>query len=147
VIIEQAWQDRRIRKIVDGLIERSMSGEAEWQIFSGQTSARRIASPGKPDGFSYSTDSATVVVGSSDGDGASPYYLNIIDSAGILVESVSAPSTPRTRRMPDGSLQRQERSPEETEFGQLLRELYERARRNALKTDDVLDALVDELSS
>lgn len=146
MIIEDAWNDERIKKIVEGLLQRSETGEAEWQIFSGQTSVRR-AGTGKPDGFSYSTDSATVVVGSSDGDGASPYYLNIIDSAGVLVENISVPSPVRSVRMPDGTLQRQERSPEETQFVRLLRELYKRARRKALKTDDVLDALAQELGS
>ena len=106
----------------------------------------RRSQTAKPDGFAYSTDSATVVIGSADGDGASPYYLNILDSGGIVVESFDIFPPLRTVRAPDGTIARPQRSPEERDFLRLVKELYELARRKALKTDEVLDALVNELN-
>jgi hypothetical protein len=146
MIIDQPWADPRIQRIVRGLLARSQAGEIEWQQFvnSARGGSSRT-SRGKPDGYSYSTDSATVVVGSADGDGQLPLYMDVLDSSGTTVESVETPPRQRLVRNSEGIATREPAPSEVLEFIDNVRELYTIARRRGLRTDEVLDQLALEL--
>jgi hypothetical protein len=147
VVIEDAWKDPRVQQIVTGLLARSRRGELGWQIFKSKPGTL-MADPendSEPDGFSYSTESATVVIGTVDGDGVAPFYLEVLDSAGIVVESVTIFPPIRTVRDESGNMTRPKRSPEERDFLVKVREIYSIARRRALRTDEVLDTLATDL--
>ena len=96
---EANWSDPRISRIVNGLLNRSGKRKIDWQPFTiGQRSMiSRRSRTGRPDGFSFSTENSTVVVGSVDGDGQSPFYIEILDSSGTAVESINVGRTRRVR--------------------------------------------------
>ncbi len=69
---------------------------------------------------------AVSALGTRDNDGAAPYYLQVVDPDGSIVETV------RTNEN-DGLADR------------LLPMLYEAARRNALNIDQVVDDILKDL--
>jgi hypothetical protein len=147
MIIEEPWNDERLQRIISNLLERSRNRGVDWQRF--QTSGRsvpgrdrRSSVPTRPDAYAYSTPTATVVVGSSDGDGQNPFYLQILDSDGTTVESFAVPFSdlrPSTGEEPP------EIPRDALDMEDRVRDLYMLARRGALRTDSVLDDLAAEL--
>jgi hypothetical protein len=145
-IEETNWSDPRIGRIVDGLLSRTKKGATDWQPFTigSRSMIARRSRTGRADGFSYSTENSTVVVGSVDGDGQSPLYIEILDSSGTSVESITVGRTRRVRNE-EGFTVQEPAPPDEIALHDRVLELYIIARRTALKTDQVLDQLANDL--
>ncbi|MCD9198030.1 hypothetical protein [Aeromicrobium wangtongii] len=93
------------------------------------TQTRQIAwkETGQNDVFVHPAASASVVVGSRDGDGDLPMFVRILDEDGDLVDELSTENT------------------EHAEWFDELRRLHVLAKRSATDADRVLDALLAEL--
>lgn len=85
--------------------------------------------------FLYSGSSSGVLLYSQDDDGKMPFVLDILDSTGNVVDTVRSHGrgTYTGRYEPIGT------------SGRALAALYERVRRQALRVDDRIEQLLDEL--
>jgi hypothetical protein len=108
--------DQGLVVLVRRLVELSRSGRVRWQL----------AEDDRDDSFTYVGPSGAVTVYARDRDGRDPYVLTIRDADGRLVERVDHRWEP-----PGGDAD--------------LHELYRIARRQALRADAVIEALLRDL--
>ena len=80
--------------------------------------------------FVHTRSAGTVIIESRDRDGSFPYRLTILDPDGTAVEQLNT-SPPRASFV--------------TEWDDTLSDLYEAARRQAFKVDEVLHNFLDDL--
>jgi hypothetical protein len=82
------------------------------------------------DVYSWSSVEGSINVGSRDGDGAPPYQLVVYNGRGEAVDELTSELLRNDQPAP---------------WNDDLRELYRSARRNALRADDVIEALIGAL--
>jgi hypothetical protein len=99
------------KSLVTMLRRQTEGGRRDWEQGSAETE------------FVFVHDSGSVIIASVDRDGAPPFELRVLDSAGVIVE-----------RYETGDLGAEG-------FGHL----YEAARRSSVKASSVVEALVREL--
>jgi hypothetical protein len=111
--------DERLAGLVARLAELTHGGQVGWEL----------AEADRDDSFTYATPAGAVIVFSRDNDGRDPYVLTIRDAHGRLVERVELRWSSA-----DGHL-----------YG-LVDRLYRAARRQVLRTDEVIEALLRDLA-
>src|SRR5947207_3346592 len=112
----------RLITLAETLVAKTNSGSIRWTwAADGQDSLA----------FRYETGNATVVSETVDHDGLAPYRLSILNREGIEVEALEWASA-------SGANFQAVRD--------LLTNLYDAARRNALDSDSVIKDLFDDLS-
>ena len=114
--------DPRIVQAATLILKRTRAGLIQWEI----PIRTRF------DVFEYSTPRSTFRIGSVDGDSSAPYFIEVYDVEGIKVDEVS--------RVTDSF------DPDIAALYKTVDSLYALARRNALKTDEVLDDLLRDLA-
>ena len=107
----------KIMQVVNRLISLTRQRRIHWE------------EAGRPDTFAFSTASSSVTVGTTDGDGAHPMFVNILDKQGDIVD--------RLTTTVDRDYWR--------EWFDVVGELHTLARRSATDADKVIDALLAEL--
>jgi hypothetical protein len=107
----------RLIALCERLAEATLAGATEWR-------------DGEDDHFLWASSEGRVSVGARDRDGQPPYELAIFNPTGDKVEelesALSEEDTPAAWNPP-------------------LAELYRVARRNALRADEIIDALMNAL--
>ncbi|TYK53023.1 hypothetical protein [Actinomadura decatromicini] len=140
--MEEPWGNSQIVRIIERLLKRTKAGSVEWNVIVPRSAGRR----GR-DGFGYSTSSASVIIGSVDGDGRPPFYFEIMDDEGVSIERFYMPPDRRSARARE-EIDAAILSDEDNAVKRLyvsMELLYNLARRNALKSDQVLDQLERDL--
>ena len=119
--------DPRMLKILRRLLERTEAREQEW-------------TPSKNSDFRFLTDIADwlVIVESEDEDGSFPFRLSIHDQDNREIDFL------RSAPIPQNTPEDERRALRARNIG--IRELYEKARRSALKIDFALDSIEDLLA-
>jgi hypothetical protein len=110
--------DERLAGLVIRLAELTRGAQARWEL----------AEADRDDSFTYATPAGAVTVSSRDNDGRDPYVLAIQDAHGRLVERAEL-----RWNGADGHLY------------ELVDRLYRAARRQVLRTDAVIEALLRDL--
>ena len=110
--------DERLAALVTRLSELTRAGRVRWEL----------AETGRDDSFTYATPSGAVTVFSRDYDGRDPYVFSVRDADGRLAE--------RTEFRKDS---------EDAELYQMVTALYRVARRQALGTTAVIEAMLRDL--
>lgn len=105
-------------KLVGGLVQKTRSGDIKWESKDGST-------------LFLSTANGSVVLSSRDDDGQSPYRIAIFDKDGRQVDTFALSEFSTDR--------------EEDVLDDRLTELYGIARRSALKIDQVVRGIMDDL--
>jgi hypothetical protein len=108
--------DPRIAKIARGLLWRTRHGSVSWEY---------VNSPRGGESFWHSTEYASIVLRSADGDGQGPYEISVRDGSGAVLERVVTDPF------------------DNSDLGEVLEQLYTAARRKSLNIDETLDRLVD----
>lgn len=121
-----SYGERKLHDLVRRLLFASEQGSVDWQ-----TTDREHA-------FRTSVGKTPIVVASQDDDGAFPWTLQIMDTQGDVVDSLTSQTT--TVRDATGRLTKRA-----SEWNGDLRNLYEMARRKALNIDVVVDELLSQL--
>ena len=111
----------RIKELLTRLEERTAGGVASW------------SSGTRDDTFLFNGSNASVALSTKDNDGIPPYVVTLYDDAGRPVETYQAAY--------DADFEDDEPS----DWYKLVDRLYQGARRNALKIDDVIASLEQDL--
>jgi hypothetical protein len=110
-------------RLVDSLLKRTKGGSLEWK-------------PALDDGaFQVSFKDNTVRVRLNNTGTSTTYYIDLINAEGTTVESFH-----------DGELDEDAGFEVNTKWYGKMGELYELARRNALGSDKILDAILNDLN-
>ncbi|MFC7933550.1 hypothetical protein [Streptomyces cinereoruber] len=127
--------DDRLVKIVKLLLRSTKAGRLEWDSVGSNDRPRYVTS---------FTD-ASFVVYSKDNDGAHPFIVELRNERGEILESIQSASIRPLRR----ELNEEERLERQSqrEFNNILYELHNVARRNAMNIDSFLDNLLSQLET
>lgn len=120
---EPSETDPRFGALLDRLLHLTHTQAIHWS----KSISRR--STGEP--FSVNLTASTVRIRSKDDDGLAPYVVEVLDSTGVVVESIERSS------FHDAT--------ENSNYNIVLSELYSLARRDALDVNNILDNLIQEL--
>jgi hypothetical protein len=113
----------RLVPLAEELIRRTEAGRIRWNDFGGGIA------------FEVKTPSASVLVDTVDGDGEQPYRLTVRNREGLPIDELAQEWTTTSEgRRP---------SP----WNDIMRDLYEIARRSAFDVDQLLDHFLEELDS
>lgn len=115
----------RMERLAQSLLAATEEGRVEWSAADDTQTT-----------FSTARSAGSVVIESHDRDGAEPYILTVFDSSGRRVETLESSWDQGDTVLGIRQAAR---------WNDLLRNLYEAARRRALNIDTVLDALINDL--
>jgi hypothetical protein len=116
--------DPRLGALLDRLLYLTRDKAIHWK----KSTNRR----GSPEPFSVNLTGTTARIRSADDDELPPYVVEILDSSGIVVQTIS-----RALFSSDPEAYRR--------YGEVLSELYRLARYEALDVDNVIDRMLQEL--
>lgn len=111
----------RQKHLVERLLNKSRSGELAWRESI------------RPDEFQVAFPSSGVQIRSTKSGNFTDFHISLIDSSGRVVDGFGNDQLDRDGPYKSGSWSRP------------LSELYELARRSALRADDVIDSILVEI--
>lgn len=111
----------KMQRLVNRLTYATNSGQIEWQDTD------------RPHAFQYVTTTASVIVATQDDDGAAPFTVELVDSSGAIVETLSTHESGHGGRM------------EPTQWEESVENLYHLARRSVHDVDRVVDEILGNL--
>jgi hypothetical protein len=112
-----ATADDRIVILCRRLAEATAARGADWRVDGADT-------------FLWERTEGSVAIRSRDGDGEPPFELAVFNPAGQKVEERASALVDDDRPAP---------------WNEALADLYRLARRRALRADDIIDALIEEI--
>jgi hypothetical protein len=116
--------EKRLMLLAERLIDATSSRRVDWTVSD-------------PTGTSFTTShsSGSVTIESDDRDGAFPFTLIVIDPQGRRIESLTT-----------GWTRDEEGRPQNYEWNELWRRLYNAARSRALNIDSVIDSIIRDVT-
>ena len=111
--------DHRLVALVERLVELTAASKMSWEYVSAE------------DLFAHSLNGVSIQVYARDGDGRSPYILELKNSAGVIIEKF---------------LTSEPQGPVQQVLAGKVASLYTVARREALQVGAILDMLIAELA-
>ena len=114
---EPATADDRIVILCRRLAEATAARDADWRVDGADT-------------FLWEQSEGSVAIRSRDGDGEPPFELAIFNPGGQKVEERASALVDGDRPAP---------------WNEALADLYRLARRRALRADDIIDALIEQI--
>lgn len=117
------YAEEKLADLAERLNQATAAGSLSWEMTD------------DPHTYVCSLGTYSVAITSVDRDGRSPFEIQVIDDAGIVVDSLE---TGATTMSPGGAV----RTPP---WNKVLSELYQRAKRNASNADKIVDELIGML--
>jgi hypothetical protein len=113
----QELEQQHLAMLAERLALATSAGNARWEMR-------------EPEVYSWTSTKGAVSVASRDRDGEAPYEVTVCNSAGQQVDGLTSELLDGDRPAP---------------WNEALAELHRVARRSALRADEIIDALIEEL--